>query len=319
MTALLASGSTLSYRQFPLRLYQIGFKFRDERKPRFGLMRSKEFLMKDCYSFDVDARTATETYQQLNDVYRQLFTRIGVPFVDVKADTGTMGGSQSHEYQYPSAVGEDILVSCAACSYASNVELCDSNDICPSCKRPGELHRTQGIEVAHTFLLEDRYTKAMGASYLQPNGKTAPLWMGCYGIGITRLLAASIECLSVEQELRWPVLFAPFTVCIVPPKDGSKEQASVEKFTNEMYQRLESVPGLRDEIVVDDRYNLTIGKRVMEAKRFGYPVVIVIGPKAMADVAVFECHFTNKSTQTELNMVELVEEIENFSKQYTYL
>lgn len=323
MAALLASAATLSYRQFPLRLYQTGYKFRDERKPRFGLMRAKEFLMKDCYSFDVDAKSATETYRQMNNVYRELFTRIGVPYVDVQADTGSMGGSESHEYQYPADVGEDVLVQCAACSYASNVELCASSDtVCPSCKRP-ELRRTQGIEVAHTFLLEDRYTKAMGATYLQPNGKPAALWMGCYGIGITRLIAASLECLSTETELRWPVVLAPFTVCIIPPKDGSKEQRSVEHFVAEIYHRLnDGVAGLHDEIVVDDRCSLTIGKRVLEAKRFGYPVVVVIGPKAAGggddETARFECHLTNEGTQSELSLPELVETLRNFAKQYSY-
>lgn len=230
-------------------------------------MRSKEFLMKDCYSFDTDATQASITYDAMRSAYSSLFTALAVPFVEVEADTGNMGGTRSHEFQFPSDVGEDVLVTCPKCSYSSNVEICgDQVTDCPSCSASG-LQRTAGIEVAHTFLLEDRYTTPLGATFLQTNGKPAPLVMGCYGIGITRLIAASIECLSLENEMRWPFALAPFSVCIIPPKEGSKEEVAVQRFTSEIYKRLECVDGLSGDVIVDDRTNLTIGKRLMEAKR----------------------------------------------------
>lgn len=223
--------------------------------------------MKDCYSFDTDATQASATYDIMRSTYSSLFTALSVPFVEVQADTGTMGGTRSHEFQFPSQVGEDVLVTCSECSYSSNVEICgDDVSECPSCSAR-TLQKTAGIEVAHTFLLEDRYTTPLGATYLQPNGKPASLVMGCYGIGITRLIAASIECLSLEQEMRWPFALAPFSVCIIPPKEGSKEEKAVKRFTTEIYTRLEHINGLSGDVIVDDRTNLTIGKRLMEAKR----------------------------------------------------
>lgn len=224
--------------------------------------------MKDCYSFDTDAAQAAATYDTMRAAYSSLFTALAVPFVEVQADTGNMGGTRSHEFQFPSEVGEDILVTCTNCSYSSNVEICgDGLTTCPSCSTPSALQRSAGIEVAHTFLLEDRYTTPLGASFLQTNGKPAPLVMGCYGIGVTRLVAASVECLSLEQEIRWPFALAPFSVCIIPPKEGSKEEEAVKRFTAEIYQRLERIDGLAGDLIVDDRTNLTIGKRLMEAKR----------------------------------------------------
>lgn len=231
-------------------------------------MRSKEFLMKDCYSFDTDAIHASHAYDTMRTAYASLFTALAVPFVEVHADTGNMGGTRSHEFHFPAQVGEDVLVTCDACSnYASNVEVCGPDVTkCPKCEAPA-LRRSAGIEVAHTFLLDDRYTMPLGANYLQANGKPAALVMGCYGIGITRLIAASIECLSLEHEMRWPFALAPFSVCIIPPKDGSKEEAAVAHFTTDVYNRLERVAGLAGDVIVDDRTGMTIGKRLMEAKR----------------------------------------------------
>lgn len=147
--------------------------------------------------------------------------------------------------------------------------MCTDVTQCPTCKHP-KLKISQGIEVAHTFLLDDKYTKVMGATYLQTTGKPTPLVMGCYGIGITRLIAASIECLSNENEIRWPFVLAPFNVCIIPPKDGSKEQDAVRQYTDQIYNQLNEITALNDQVIIDDRSNLTIGKRLMEAKRFVY-------------------------------------------------
>jgi prolyl-tRNA synthetase len=216
ITAMIASTSPLSYRQLPLRLYQITQKFRDEMKPRFGLMRTKEFLMKDLYTFDTNLEAARHTYDEVNRAYQHLLTDIGVPFVKVAGDTGIIGGSQSHEYHYTSSIGEDQLITCSGCQYAANKEL-QTDGKCGNCGGE-QLLQQPGIEVAHTFILEDKYSKILGATYLQANGKPTPLIMGCYGIGVTRLIAACVECLSTETEIRWPFVLAPFRVCILPPK-----------------------------------------------------------------------------------------------------
>lgn len=126
------------------------------------------------------------------------------------------------------------------------------------------------LQVGHTFLLDDKYSKVLGATYLQPNGKPAPLHMGCYGIGVTRLIAAALESQSSDNALRWPFVLAPYSVCIIPPKSGSREEDAVSMHTERIYHQLSMLHGLENDVLVDDRCNLTIGKRMMEAKRYVY-------------------------------------------------
>ena len=139
-----------------------------------------------------------------------------IPFAKVAADTGVMGGNISHEYHFLTNIGEDQILECKKCSAMFNRELCEKN-ICKNCKE-NQLLKHNGIEIGHTFILEDKYTKILKATYLNKGGKPEFLQMGCYGIGVTRLIAASIEYLSDEKEMRWPFLLAPYQVCIIPPK-----------------------------------------------------------------------------------------------------
>lgn len=213
----MASISPISYRQFPIRLYQITTKFRDEMKPRYGLIRAKEFLMKDLYTFDLSLDDARKTYDEVNKTYGDIFNIIGIPFTKVAGDSGLMGGSVSHEFHYKTSIGDDELLQCLKCNISFNKELCTTEVCCPGCKT-SNLQHAQGIEVGHTFILEDKYSKVLGATYLNQSGKPTPLIMGCYGIGITRLISASIEYLSSETEIRWPFLLAPYKICIIPPK-----------------------------------------------------------------------------------------------------
>ncbi|XP_053660111.1 probable proline--tRNA ligase, mitochondrial [Anopheles marshallii] len=300
ITSLLAAIAPVTYRQFPLRLYQISTKFRDEMKPRFGLMRAKEFLMKDLYTFDVDRAHCRETYEEVNEVYGRLFSEIGVPFVKVAGDSGTMGGSVSHEYHFPSELGEDQLIQCTRCGMHSNAELFPTlAQRCKSCNGSETLEQQPGIEVAHAFILEDRYTKTLGATCLQPNGKPMPLQMGCYGIGVTRLIAASIEVLSNEKEIRWPALLAPYHVCIITPKAGSKEESQASPLIGKLYNDLQMMKHCKGEVIVDDRTQLTIGKRLLDARKMGYPIIVIVGSKAMHE-EILEVH--NLTTAEELNL-----------------
>lgn len=186
-------------------------------------------------------------------------------FILVEADTGNIGGSRSLEYQIPAEIGEDTLMQCKTCNWSSNLEVSGDISTCPKCQ--SKIERSQGIEVAHTFLLDDKYSKPLRATFLQSNTKPATLMMGCYGIGISRLIAASIETLSTDDQIRWPYLLAPFSVCIIPPKKGSREEESVAHLTDLIYGDLTKVEELNDDVIVDDRTGLTIGKRLLEAKR----------------------------------------------------
>jgi prolyl-tRNA synthetase len=296
--------SPVSYRNFPLRFYQITPKFRDEMKPRFGLIRAKEFLMKDMYTFDVDMEAAIKTYELVNEQYSKLLNTLKVPFVKIGADTGVMGGKISHEYQILTSIGEDEIVTCAKCSKAVNKELCSADGkICEKCQH---LQHHQGIEIAHTFVLEDKYSKALKATYLSKTGKPIDLQMGCYGIGVTRLIATSIELLSTETEIRWPLPLAPYKICIISPKDGSKEESTVKHLTDEIYHLMESCEGLKDEILVDDRTSMTIGKRLMDTKKLGIPFIVVIGSKAAESESLLEVHSLLDGSVALLNISETI-------------
>lgn len=304
ITSLVASISPISYRSFPLRLYQITPKFRDEMNPRYGLIRAKEFLMKDMYTFDVDMEAAIRTYELVNEQYSNLLNTLNVPFLKIGADTGVMGGKISHEYQILTSIGEDQIVTCTECSKSVNKELCsEDGKICEKCQ---DLQNYKGIEIAHTFILEDKYSKALRATYLSSTGKPIELQMGCYGIGVTRLIAASIEYFSTDNEIRWPRVLAPYKVCIIPPKQGSKEEIVIKHMANEVYHLLEAYEALRDEIIVDDRTNMTIGKRMMDTKKLGIPYIIVIGSKATGPEPLVEVHNLSDCSTAYMTISEAV-------------
>ncbi|XP_068142741.1 probable proline--tRNA ligase, mitochondrial [Drosophila tropicalis] len=311
VTAMLATAAPISYRQLPLRLYQIGPKFRDELKSRFGMMRAKEFLMKDMYTFDLSQETAKETYDIITKAYNRFFQQLEVPFVKVNAETGIMGGSLSHEYHFISSVGEDTLVKCESCGYAGNAEVLHQSSNCPSCQKADNLSRVHGVEVAHTFLLGDKYSKPLGATFLNTSGKPQSLIMGCYGIGVSRVLAASLEVLSTDQELRWPKLLAPYDVCVIGPKQGSKEQTLAERVEYNLLEHLGHICG-SDEVLHDDRKDLTIGKRLLDGKRLGHPFIIVAGAKSvLAEDPKLELH-SSDGNKIELNLNEALQMVNQY-------
>ncbi|KAK5650555.1 hypothetical protein RI129_001584 [Pyrocoelia pectoralis] len=283
---LIASVSQMSYKEFPLKLYQTTNKYRDEIKPRFGLLRGRQFLMKDLYSFDVDVENARHSYEEVCDSYNNIFSRIGVPFYKAIGSVGAMGGSLSHEYHYKADIGEDQLISCSKCGFYANTDF-GGSDKCSHCNSDN-IDISTAIEVGHTFLLGDKYSKALMANYFNEKRRSVPLQMGSYGLGVSRILAAAIEVLSQEQEMRWPLLLAPYTVIIIPPKEGSKEEGVIHHLTEKVYALLETLPFLQNNILVDDRIQMTIGRRMIDARRVGYPFTIVIGSKCMEEKPIFE-------------------------------
>ena len=212
-----------SYKQLPVNLYQIQTKFRDEIRPRFGVMRAREFLMKDAYSFHSDTASLKETYQVMYDAYMKIFTRLGLRFRPVLADNGQIGGAFSHEFQVLAESGEDIIVYSDGSDYAANIERAQNSegtspvqegDTSPDGK--GKLRFARGIEVGHIFQLGDTYSKSMNLSVLGEDGKALHPQMGCYGIGVSRIVAASIEQNHDEKGIIWPLAMAPFQIVIVP-------------------------------------------------------------------------------------------------------
>ncbi len=414
-----------TYRQLPRNLYQIQTKFRDEIRPRFGVMRCREFGMKDAYSFDADSDGADLSYRKMFDAYQRIFTRCGLKFRAVEADTGSIGGSSSHEFMVMADTGEDGIVYCEGCAYAANLEKaeipkpekpavaeaemqpleevhtpgvktiedvcaflqaepadvvktliynadgkavavlvrgdedvneikvhnylgCDelelagddmilaatgsprgfagavgirvrmvadhsllgmknmvmganredyhvknvnlvrdfrvnefadlrlvrAGDSCPRCR--GTLTFARGIEVGHVFKLGTKYSKALRAVYLDKNGKEQVMIMGCYGIGITRTVAAAIEQYHDEDGIIWPVPLAPFQVIITPV---NMNEAHLAETAERLYRDLTD-RGL--EVLLDDR-DERAGVKFKDADLIGIPCRITIGPKKLAE------------------------------------
>ncbi|KAI7807987.1 probable proline--tRNA ligase, mitochondrial [Triplophysa rosa] len=288
ITELFASQSTVSYKKLPLLLYQVTRKFRDEQKPKFGLLRGREFYMKDMYSFDISEVAALDTYQSVCRAYGRLFDRLGLNWVQVQADTGNIGGTLSHEFQLPADIGEDRLLVCQNCGFSANVETMEPGQThCSQCQT-GVLSETRGIEVGHTFYLGTKYSQVFKALFVNASNEPSVAEMGCFGLGVTRILAASIEVLSSVDAICWPGLIAPFQVCVLPPKKGSKAQEAT-RISEDLAQSLgNSLANLKGEVVLDDRTQMTIGKRLKDAKILGYPYVVVVGQKALEDLPIFE-------------------------------
>lgn len=424
MVTTLIRGDVRSYRQLPLSVYQIQNKYRDERRPRFGLMRGREFIMKDAYSFDRDEAGLDKSYQDMYDAYTNIFTRCGLNFRPVEADSGAIGGSGSHEFMVIADSGEAEIVFCTSCDYAANVEkaelfpleaqeeamltkeevvtpdcktiadvcaylklpvdhsvkavaynsekglilcfvrgdhevneikvintcgvidlemateeqlaaagtvggymgpvgidnkkvivvvdatvmkmhnvCCGANkegyhfinvnpgrdftptyvadirliqegDPCPHCG--GEVSKGRGIEVGQVFKLFTKYSSALKATYLDENGKEQPMVMGCYGVGVSRTMAAAIEQNYDDNGIIWPIEIAPYHVLVVPV--NTKDEASAAK-AEEIYMQLKKV-GL--ETVIDDRKERP-GVKFKDADLIGYPLRVVVGPKTLTE------------------------------------
>lgn len=412
---------TTSYKQLPVSVYQIQNKYRDEKRPRFGLMRSREFIMKDGYTFDADEEGLDKQYKLMYDAYTRIFTRCGLTFRPVIADSGAIGGSGSHEFEVLADSGEADIVYCENCDFAANIEavdpltvkcdihndkekelvetpgqhtiemVCDflhapvaqsvkavvynvdglvvlamvrgdhevnetkiqhiynainvdmasdedlkkvgltagyispiglkrtkdfdilvdptvmemqdaccganekdkhyihvnpardftdvrvetirqiqEGDVCPHCG--GKIVRCRGIEVGQVFKLGTKYSEALHATFLDNQGKSHPFVMGCYGIGVTRTVAASIEQNHDDDGIIWPVAIAPYEVVIVPANNKSEEVMAAAR---KIYEDMEDG---RDEVVLDDR-NERAGIKFKDADLIGYPVRVTIGKK----------------------------------------
>lgn len=412
---------TTSYKQLPVSVYQIQNKYRDEKRPRFGLMRSREFIMKDGYTFDADEEGLDKQYKLMYDAYTRIFTRCGLTFRPVIADSGAIGGSGSHEFEVLADSGEADIVYCENCDFAANIEavdpltvkcdfhndkekelvetpgqhtiemVCDflhapvaqsvkavvynvdglvvlamvrgdhevnetkiqhiynainvdmasdedlkkvgltagyispiglkrtkdfdilvdptvmemqdaccganekdkhyihvnpardftdvrvetirqiqEGDVCPHCG--GKIVRCRGIEVGQVFKLGTKYSEALHATFLDNQGKSRPFVMGCYGIGVTRTVAASIEQNHDDDGIIWPVAIAPYEAVIVPANNKSEEVMAAAR---KLYEDMEDS---RDEVVLDDR-NERAGIKFKDADLIGYPVRVTIGKK----------------------------------------
>lgn len=442
----LVANELRSSKQLPIRLYQIGRKYRDEKRPRAGLLRGREFIMKDLYSFDSTVEGAYKAYDDVASAYKKIFDRIGVPFVIAEADSGNIGGSKSHEYHLISTVGEDTLLTCSGCGYTANEELAigklskdiatsnttaktrdlitksvmdklnistqpiestvvswsglnatedgsieglaavftpqgrsvnllkvqtqlgkylkkqqvmsekatmdmdiipqqkldsmDPTDIshlhfffddaletpallestakltvhipdhfrlaqagdhCAKCSSHQELSSVKAIECAHTFYLGTKYSSVLDCTFREGNKpEKLPAEMGCYGIGVTRVLAAVAEAKHDAKGIAWPSSLAPYQVCIVPTDDRKTE---FKEIANQVYDELSKT--IKGDIVIDDRRS-GFGAKMKDCELIGYPYTIVVGQKFLESQQV-ELHERVQGQGSKKTLVSLKE------------
>ena len=448
-----------SYRELPLNLYQIQTKFRDEVRPRFGLMRGREFIMKDAYSFHTDVEDCRREYDNMFQTYKRIFTRCGLQFRPVEADTGAIGGSQSHEFQVLAESGEDAIVSCNKCEYAANVQkaeikarrpaardlnekspelqkvstpgkksvlevagflklapekfiktlvyktdgqeliavlvrgdheinevklqavlgslevalaneaevaaathvvpgflgpiglklrvvadlsvqgmrgavtganetdahfievdqerdfmpasfadlrLAVDGDSCPRCDQ-GRLETYRGIEVGQVFYLGKKYSESMGATYLDAEGRERPVEMGCYGIGISRLVAAAIEQNNDANGIIWPFSIAPFHVLLLPINYKDK---AIQEVSDRLYQELQK-RGI--EVLLDDRDERP-GVKFKDADLIGIPLRLTVGAKGL-EKGRLELRWRRDGKVDEIVVDEASQKVQSIVKQ----
>jgi prolyl-tRNA synthetase len=281
--------NTQSYKELPQTLYQINWKFRDEIRPRFGVMRAREFLMKDAYSFHIDQACALTTYEQMMQAYIKVFKRMQLQAIPVKADSGAIGGDYSHEFHILAETGEsEIFYEQALGDFLNkgNFELADFQrfyaaeeekhvvEECPVA--PDQLCSKRGIEVAHVFYLGQKYSRVMEVMLQGKDGRNFNPHMGCYGIGISRLVAAIIEVHHDEKGIIWPEAIAPFKVIIInlSPNDTKCVEEAARLYN-----------GLQEsgvEVLLEDTED-SVGAKFNKADLIGIPHQVVIGRKLMLE------------------------------------
>ena len=288
-----------SYRQLPCLLYHIQWKFRDEVRPRFGVMRGREFLMKDSYSFDLDMAAARRSYNKMFVAYLRTFARMGLKAIPMRADTGPIGGDLSHEFQILADTGEsevycdrrwletDILAEAGSLDYDSDLEpffrqwtglyaATDEMHKPEACPIPADqLVSARGIEVGHIFYFGTRYSKPLGAVVAGPDGAEVPVEMGSYGIGVSRLVGALIEANHDDAGIIWPESVAPFRLGLINLRPADEKCRAA---ADELYGKLRDA-GL--DVLYDDR-DESPGAKFAAMDLIGLPDQLIVGPRGLA-------------------------------------
>ncbi len=286
-----------SYRQLPKLLYHIQWKFRDEIRPRFGVMRGREFLMKDAYSFDLDRAGALRAYNKMFVCYLRTFERMGLKAIPMRAQTGPIGGDLSHEFVILADTGEseiayhrsfiDLTLGADAIDYNADLQPVvdaytaryaatdEQRDTATEASLGEDVVTGRGIEVGHIFYFGTKYSRPMGATVSGPQGETVFLEMGSYGIGVSRLVAAVIEASHDEAGIIWPASVAPFSVGLINLKPGD---AACDALSARAYEALRA---RNIEVLLDDRAERP-GVKFSDMDLIGIPMHVIVGPRGAA-------------------------------------
>jgi prolyl-tRNA synthetase len=268
----------------PQALFQIQTKFRNEMRASGGLLRTIEFLMKDLYSFHADQEDFLKYYELLKKVYEEIFARCGLETIITEASGAGFTKEYTHEFQVICEAGEDTIFFCSKKHFSQNKEIASvkEGDKCPVCG--DTLKSARAVEVGNIFPLGKKYSEALGAFFLDLKGKKKPALMGCYGIGIDRVIATIVEVHHDEKGIIWPKTVAPFNVHLLALGDsGEKNKLKIEKTADEIYLNLKKA-GI--EVLYDDRGNKTPGEKFADADLLGMPQRIVISERTLRQDSV---------------------------------
>ena len=302
----LVKNRVTSYKDLPLNLYQINTKFRDEARPRYGLLRGREFLMKDGYSFHASTEDMVREFDLMEATYKRIFTRLGLDFRVVQADSGAIGGEGSKEFHVLADSGEDTIVVCESCDYGANIETIfeseeeidalneksyeelQTKSIEEKCSCGGTLSFKKGIEVGHIFQLGDKYSSALEAKFNDEDVKPKPFEMATFGIGVSRLVASVIEQNHDENGCVWTKETAPYMINIMI--SNIKDEAQT-KLGEELYMQFREA-GV--ETILDDRKD-RFGFKMKDAELIGFPYTIIIGKELVnGEVQIYDRKTTQK-------------------------
>lgn len=301
-----------SYKQLPVAAYQIHEKFRDELRAKSGVLRGREFVMKDLYSFHATQKDLDLFYAKVTKAYLTLFTRCGVEAKVVEASGGVFSEKFSHEFHVETAAGEDKLLMCPSCTFAQNSEVATlkEGDACPTCG--GSLRLTKGIEVGNIYDLGTKYSDAFTFTILREDGTRGQVFMGCYGIGVTRLIGAVVEASHDERGMIWPASIAPFRVHLIAlrSKDAAV-QSRLDQLTEEMYAKL-GAQGV--EVLWDDRGDASAGERLADADLIGLPIRLLFSEKTLKENSV---EWKSRSN-AETRLIKIEDILDTVSKESQY-
>lgn len=271
----IVAGLISSYRNLPLYLYQIQVKFRDEQRAKSGLLRGREFIMKDLYSFHTSERDRATYYEKVQGAYEKIFKRCKLDAIYTEASGGAFS-DKSHEFQVITPAGEDEIIYCPGGDFSANVEISPVREGKQCDLGHGPLKRAKTIEVGNIFPLGTRFSEAFGAYFTDRDGSRKPIVMGSYGIGVGRLMGTIVEVFHDDHGIIWPEEVAPYQIHLIHLRGVHSATSKVEKFAIEVYEKLK---GARIDVLYDDREDVSVGEKFADADLIGIPVRLIVSEK----------------------------------------
>ena len=290
-----------SYKQLPINVFQISTKFRDEIRPRFGVMRAREFIMKDAYSFHTDSKSLDDAYNKYKKAYSEIFKKLMLDFTMVDADSGNIGGSESHEFHVIADTGEDEILLDESLN-GMNTEIAmkkfNETDVGKIIKKTG-MKLKKGIEVGHIFKLGKKYSEAMNVRVSDKDSKLKTVHMGCYGIGVSRIVAAAIEQNYDEKGILWTSSISPFKVVLIDI--DSQKNEDIRNYSEKIYSNLISK---NIDVIYDDR-DLKLGKKLTDWELIGVPNILIVGNKETEkEKLIYKNRATDKKEEVSLSFLD---------------